>query len=187
MDDFLYNLRNGNTKRYEGKRKLYNTYNKGYDRQRPRDNRGNYKQNHLQQELIPTFKKMMEEISQNYKLMAAANERRAIAQERQVEILAGIADHLGISIPQKTEPVEEKTDSFPIPESEEIKSTASSQDSSPDTPVEFDKNKIVEKILEMRKNNYSYGKIAKYLRSKGIPTFSGRGTWHGQTVSRLIN
>jgi len=188
MDDFLYNLRNGNTKRYEGKRKIYSNYNKNYDRQRPRDNRSNFSQGLIHQELVPTFKKMMEEITENYKRIAVANERRALAHERQVEILESIASHLGIpNLPEKITPVEtmveENTDSLSASELDDVESN----DSEPVTSLEFDKKKILDTILEMRKNKVSYGKIAQYLRSHGVPTFSGRGTWHGQTVSRLCD
>jgi hypothetical protein len=141
----------------------------------------------MQQELIPPFKKLMEEISENYKRIADANERRAVAQERQVAVLVGIAEHLGIELPEKIESFEDKTDSFSVTETKPVESADDTSDNSVDFNNDFDKQKIMNTILEMRKNKVSYGKIAQHLRSQGIPTFSGRGTWHGQTVSRLIN
>ena len=184
MDDFLYNLRNGNTKRYDGKRKPYSNYGKGYDRQRGKDNRGNFKQSIIQDELVPTFKKMMEEIAGNYKRIADANERRALAQERQVEVLENIATYLGIpKLSGNETPVKTDTE---LPSESEFK-VIGLANSPKINIIDLDREKILVTILEMRKNKASYGKIAKYLRTQGIPTFTGRGTWHGQTVSRLCN
>jgi len=184
MDDFLYNLRNGNTKRYDGKRKPYGNYNKGYDRQRIKDNRGNYKPSIIQEELVPTFKKLMEEIAENYKRIAEANERRAIAQERQVKVFENIATYLGFPhLAEDEVPVQKETE---LPSASEFK--AIEFDNPPKlTLTELDRERVLATILEMRKNKLSYGKIAKYLKSQNIPTFTGRGTWHGQTVSRLCN
>ena len=127
---------------------------------------------------------MMEEITANYKRIADANERRAIAQERQAELLHGIAINLGVAnLPEKKQTVEESPDPSPIPELKAVNAESPGSINS----TEFDREKILSTILEMRKNKKSYGKIAQYLRSKNVPTFSGRGTWHGQTVSRLCD
>jgi len=37
----------------------------------------------------------------------------------------------------------------------------------------------------MRDKGASFDKIAKYLDTKGVPTFSGRGKWRKQTVHKL--
>jgi hypothetical protein len=48
------------------------------------------------------------------------------------------------------------------------------------------KHKNVFKIIaKMREENRTYEDIADHLVKKGIPTFSGRGNWHAQTVHRL--
>ena len=188
MDDFLYNLRNGNAKRYEGKRKPYSNFNKGYDRQRVKDNRGNFKQNIIQEELVPAFKKMMEEISANYKRIADANERRALAQERQIKVLENIATYLGFPhLAEDDAPVQKETElPTELPSVSEFK-TIEFENPPKLTLTELDREKVLTTILEMRKNKLSYGRIAKYLKSQNIPTFTGRGTWHGQTVSRLCD
>jgi hypothetical protein len=40
-------------------------------------------------------------------------------------------------------------------------------------------------IQAMRARRSTYDEIAKELMEKGIPTFSGRGKWHAQTIHRL--
>ena len=52
---------------------------------------------------------------------------------------------------------------------------------------EMDRESILERIGAMRKEQLSYEKIARTLEAQGIPTFSGKGAWHSQTVSKLCH
>ena len=47
------------------------------------------------------------------------------------------------------------------------------------------KTEVVDIIQEMRNSRCTFGEIAKELKKRGIPTFSGRGEWHAQTIHRL--
>lgn len=49
----------------------------------------------------------------------------------------------------------------------------------------YTKNDILSIIQKMRKQGATFSIIADYLKEKGIPTFSGRGEWHAQTIHRL--
>ena len=49
----------------------------------------------------------------------------------------------------------------------------------------YTKDDILSIINEMREQGATFAIIADYLREKGIPTFSGRGEWHAQTIHRL--
>ena len=49
----------------------------------------------------------------------------------------------------------------------------------------YTKDDILSIINEMRKEGATFAVIAAYLKGKGIPTFSGRGEWHAQTIHRL--
>ncbi len=49
----------------------------------------------------------------------------------------------------------------------------------------YTKGEVIELIRSMRKEGTTFSVIAEYLRDKGIPTFSGRGDWHAQTIHRL--
>ena len=47
------------------------------------------------------------------------------------------------------------------------------------------KDDILNIITSMRKEGATFATIADYLKETGIPTFSGRGEWHAQTIHRL--
>lgn len=49
----------------------------------------------------------------------------------------------------------------------------------------YTKDNIISTINRMRDQGATFSTIAKYLRDNGIPTFSGRGQWHAQTIHRL--
>ena len=49
----------------------------------------------------------------------------------------------------------------------------------------YTKDDILSIIQTMRDNGSTFAIIAEYLKDKGIPTFSGRGEWHAQTIHRL--
>jgi GrpB-like predicted nucleotidyltransferase (UPF0157 family) len=51
----------------------------------------------------------------------------------------------------------------------------------------LDRQDIIDMIGAMRKEQLSYEKIARTLAEQGVPTFSGKGAWHSQTVSRLCH
>ncbi|GEM_PF-651599 len=47
------------------------------------------------------------------------------------------------------------------------------------------KEEVLSIIKTMRKNGATFVAIANYLKEQDIPTFSGRGEWHAQTIHRL--
>ena len=49
----------------------------------------------------------------------------------------------------------------------------------------YTKDEILSIINNMRDQGSTFAIIADYLKEKGIPTFSGRGEWHAQTIHRL--
>lgn len=49
----------------------------------------------------------------------------------------------------------------------------------------YTKEEILELMKKMRDNGATFGEIALYLDKEKIPTFSGKGQWHAQTVHRL--
>lgn len=49
----------------------------------------------------------------------------------------------------------------------------------------YTKDDILSIIQGMRDEGATFSIIADYLKEKGIPTFSGRGDWHAQTIHRL--
>ena len=51
--------------------------------------------------------------------------------------------------------------------------------------LDDNRKKVFKIIAKMRERNEKYADIADYLEKEGIPTFSGRGEWHAQTIHRL--
>ncbi len=49
----------------------------------------------------------------------------------------------------------------------------------------YTKDDIISTINRMRDQGATFATIAEYLGDNGIPTFSGRGQWHAQTIHRL--
>lgn len=47
------------------------------------------------------------------------------------------------------------------------------------------KEEVIHTIRTMRNNRATFAEIADHLKLQGIPTFSGRGEWHAQTIHRL--
>ena len=50
----------------------------------------------------------------------------------------------------------------------------------------MDRDSVMTLIKSMRERDLSYANIAYELENMGIPTFSGKGKWRGQTVHRLF-
>ncbi|SCY70019.1 recombinase family protein [Desulfoluna spongiiphila] len=51
--------------------------------------------------------------------------------------------------------------------------------------AELSKDEIVGMIHKMRAQGSTYNEVAAHLTELGLPTFSGRGKWHAQTIHRL--
>jgi len=49
----------------------------------------------------------------------------------------------------------------------------------------FTKTEVTQLIQAMREKRCTFGEIAAELKARAIPTFSGRGEWHAQTIHRL--
>ncbi len=151
-----------------------NEYNKS-----PRDRAGNQKQNKGQQrgksggkqqqnDLSPYLKALFDDLAPaviNYLNQAAesreriaeANEKNARAIEKLVEVLPEIIQQ---SVPSKRERRKRKL-----------------------TPRKKELLDLINKLRDEK--DMTYDEIVTYLQKNNIPTFSGRGRWHSQTVHRL--
>ncbi len=49
----------------------------------------------------------------------------------------------------------------------------------------YTKDEILETMRTLREKGATFSQIAAYLTQKGMPTFSGKGQWHAQTIHRL--
>jgi hypothetical protein len=204
MDDFLHNLRTGKNKPFDRNRKQFD--NNGYkspERQGPNDNR---RKDAFQRsppvDHFPAIKILLGDITDGQRRQAEIDDRRATAEERIASALERIASGFLEKNPAVSVAGPEKKtgpDSRIIPET--VKPARVSKSAAPDaisgavkTNIAadaimpgMDRESVLERIGAMRKEAFSYEKIARTLKAQGIPTFSGKGAWHSQTVSKLCH
>ncbi len=201
MDDFLHNLRTGKNKPYDRNRKQFD--NNGYknpDRQGPNDNRRKEPfQRAPAVDHFPAIKTILENISEGQRRLGDIFERRVTAEERIASALETIASGFSNKIPEplptlhepNIEPIlqiaaETIAPEFLLPpEATAIGSPDEKSDDS--TQSVLDRKSVLDMIGAMRKEQLSYEKIARALESQGVPTFSGKGAWHSQTISKLCH
>lgn len=210
MNDFLHNLRSGKMQRPERHRKPYAGHQKtGHERGKAKDFRnGRYGKN-IEAEKLNKITQIIASIAESQKLIAASQERKAKAEERKADILESFVELIKQIVspdslkPDSSKPDSSKTDSSKT-DSSKIDSSKTDNKSAdletnlapevmlqkidqPEKPNDANKKKTLELIHSMRKDGVSYEKVANYLDSNKIPTFSGRGKWRGQTIHRLCN
>lgn len=184
MNDFLQNLRNGNHKRFDGNRKQYNSYNnnRGNDRQRI----NGPLQRTINKEYWPVLKQVLEDMAAQQKRTADADERRAQAEERKADALETIAKHFVHLIAPNVSVDVENVPNVPVETSKAVADTEDTPEAaSPELSANTDREEVLGIIHGMRKDKVSYENIAAHLTSEGIPTFSGKGRWRGQAISRI--
>jgi hypothetical protein len=194
MNDFLKSLRTKEKQRYErNNRKPYNNqYNGNQYNGNPqyKGNEGNFKKgpgyrseetDKLMTALgqtVPEIKIVLENIAENQHRLAEAEERRAGAEERKAGAFEALAESLqalltnGIQLPLNPG-IPYTTSSSPVEAEKPIRSSAA------------DRENVLDTIFGMRDQGATYTEIASHLDSESIPTFSGKGKWHAQTIHRL--
>ena len=181
MDDFLHNLRTGKNKPpFDRNRKQFD--NNGYknpDRQGPNDNR---RKDAFQRsppvDHIPAIKKLLGDITEGQRRQAEIDDRRATAEERIASAMERIASGFFENSPAHVlQPA--------IPEA--VSGAGNTDGAADAVNPGTARESVLEMIGAMRKEQLSYEKIARTLEAQGIPTFSGKGAWHSQTVSKLCH
>jgi hypothetical protein len=189
VDDFLHNLRSGKLKRSGKERRQYdNPMYKGPEKRSGRDRRGPGKVSmdrivDLLNDTVPSIKAVLESINENQKNMASIKRARAQAEERKAEAMESIVNVLQEMLSSRplffegkqVEPQSSLEPARAFNEIAEVKKPDSDQ-----------REEVLQLISELRNEGLSYDKIAQNLRSRGLSTFSGKGTWHGQTVQKLF-
>ncbi len=178
-----FECNNGNDKRYDRIRRTYNSpsfpmtqYNKGIDKTNGK-NRGKGKKAEEGDRLmatladaIPPIKELLERIAKDHQRLAEAEERRSHAEERKAEAAEKIAEALKSFL--------------------ENGAPAGLMGLSPSPPVcekpgKKQRETVVGIIDEMRRDGATYRQIAAHLDTERLPTFSGKGKWHAQTIHRI--
>lgn len=177
MNDFLKNLRSSHKKdKSDIRRSLDGHYYPKEDRRQRPDRRSGYSDNMnsmsvLFKDALPTIADNTSEMNQHLERYVEQNERLVEAKIRQAEALTDFVNNLNKIFTQEVAG---------------FQTTGRPKASSSYTVGDhYTKADILEIIRTMRKKGSTFALIAEYLRDKGIPTFSGRGEWHAQTIHRL--
>ncbi len=193
MDDFLHNLRKNTERNYDRRNKQYNSPHnnpqyRGPERRGPRDNqrRPYQKRNELQEmmtEMTPAIKALLVNIEAGQQKLIEATQRQVDAQERQADSLETIAIVL-----QRLTETSSNTDSLsgPLtyaPETPPLQATNDGEQLA--SPIIVDRDQVVQVVVRLRDDGMTYKEIAQRLENDHIPTFSGKGAWHAQTVHKV--
>lgn len=181
MNDFLQQLRANSEKRYNKKRRQYDNNNQSlvYDR-RSNDTRRGAQRNSgntdtmatVTLETMTAIRDLLEGFVESQERMIVAEERKAGALESVADALNRMAEDDGFSFSKRLIQLHD-------PEAAKLAKRQARIEADPN------RKRVMEVITEMRGKNATYQEIAEQLDRENLPTFSGRGKWHAQTVHRL--
>ncbi len=179
MDDFLKNLRSSHKKDIPLPRKnIDGNYYPQKDRRIQIDRRTStsFPNNEtLAQQLGDALPEILENtttLTEQVAKLAATNELLAESKIRQQNAIADFFNTLNKIVSEDTE-----TKISGDPPKNITTSYASG--------THYTKDEIMSIIQNMRNQGATFSVIADYLQEKGMPTFSGKGEWHAQTIHRL--
>ncbi len=178
MSDFLKNLRSSTKKEVSPPRKklegnyFQHTERRSMDDRRNSGSTGNFE--NLSRQIGDTIPEILEHtttLTEQVEKLAATNELVAEAKIRQHNAVADFFNNLNKMVLGTSE-----KNIFTDPQ----KVTTSYA-----SGTHYTKDDILSIIQKMRDEGATFSIIAEYLTEKGMPTFSGRGEWHAQTIHRL--
>ncbi len=181
MNDFLQQLRSGNSKRFDKGRRSYdgNTY-RNTDRSGGRDRKASSRRRPPDAEQLQAIRGILQAMSDTQKNLV---ERQVQAVERQADAMDLIATYLSRIMERLSYQPEDETSREPAEDSTERESRPGQPDAN---ALEWnDRQDLVQTIRERREIGDSFSEIAKFLNRQGIPTITGKGQWRAQSVSRL--
>ncbi|OGQ87118.1 MAG: hypothetical protein A2464_06405 [Deltaproteobacteria bacterium RIFOXYC2_FULL_48_10] len=176
MNDFLKNLRNSRKKEPSGPKKNLDGHYYAQTDRRPTQGKKTASSEPLLSllsgltDLLPEFSENTSRLAQSLEKFLESNDLLVEARIRQYNAVSTFFDHLNSLFPLDSPSAAENG----------IKIKAGDP-----SGTRYTKDEILLLIRTMRKNEATFGAIADYLKEKRIPTFSGRGEWHAQTVHRL--
>lgn len=215
MNDFLQSIRSGNfSKDNNNNKQRYNQGQRPRRQYEPngnysRNGNGNvnekkFRPRHqndplISEETTNTIKETLLKIAANQEAGLIISERRAVAEERKAAAFEFIAANLGNFTPEKSAVTEEAVVSSvvspevivseietPVEQAESVSASTPTTTVAAEKPTtELSKDEVLEMIATMRNNGSTYNEIASHLAGLDLPTFSGRGKWHAQTIHRL--
>jgi hypothetical protein len=179
MNDFLRNLRSSNKKDAAlPKKNTEGNYYRPTDRRTPMDRRTAAifaKGDNFPQQLGDALPEILENtttLTEQFEKLTTSNNLLAEAKIKQHNAVTDFFNSLTRLIS------EEKGDPFSQTDPQKVTASYASG-------THYTKDDIMSIIQEMRNEGATFAIIADYLKEKGMPTFSGRGEWHAQTIHRL--
>ena len=181
MSDFLKNLRSSQTKQPKTRKEVGGHYYPQAERRQMKDRRkenlpSSPEINELAEnlnQLLPVLNENMASIAVSMERIAEANEYLTETKVEQSNVITDLLRNLNDLVTN----TDFASSGTPGP----IKYAATSYENG----TRYTKDEVLSIIQEMRKEGETFASIASYLKEKGIPTFSGRGDWHAQTIHRL--
>ncbi len=176
MNDFLKNLRNSNKKAPSNpKRNLDGHYYSQNERKKIQDKRSDYPETFeplfaCLTEILPKFSENISAFAHHLEKLSSTSDPLIEAKIRHYNSVSAFFDNLNKLFSNDIIPAEDRNS----------KTTTGYT-----LGTHYTKDEILSIIRTMRKKEATFAAIADYLKEKGIPTFSGRGEWHAQTVHRL--
>lgn len=178
MNDFLKNLRSSQKKDTAGTRKnMTGNYYPEQDRRMNRDRRSPYP-NTMDtapwqgRDIMPEILEHMATLSDQVERLVNSHELLVEAQIKQHHVVTRFFATLNTMLSKET------AGSYPG-------DTPPKTTTSYTSGTHYTKDEVLAMIQNMRNKGATFSMIADYLRQKEIPTFSGRGEWHAQTIHRL--
>ncbi len=180
MNDFLKNMRNSGKKKTSPVRKnIESNYVTPGEQRIPKDRRPSAfnrssaitEKEAIKQEIrdmIPVIAENTTQLAKEMGRIASVSEMIMESQIRQQNAMADFFESLKEFMAHRQSPADMQTATT---------SYASG--------THYTKDDIISTINRMRDQGATFATIAEYLSDKGIPTFSGRGHWHAQTIHRL--
>jgi DNA-binding protein H-NS len=124
---------------------------------------------------LPEILENMTTLAEQVERIAATNELTAESKVRQHNAVANFFNNLNKMLTTNTDNTENDTSQD---HPQEITTSYASG-------THYTKDDILSIIRNMRNQGATFSIIADYLKEKGMPTFSGKGEWHAQTIHRL--
>ena len=124
-------------------------------------------------ELLPTIKTNLTAIAAAAERMSETEERLAATQMEYYRAVTCFFNNINEIFTKEN--ISKVLYPTPSPENSTV----------PQDGARLTKAEVIQIIREMRDRRCTFGEIAAELKVRNIPTFSGRGEWHAQTIHRL--
>jgi len=176
MNDFLKNLRSSHKKdSSDPKRNLDGHFYRKNDRRIIQDRRSIHSADSIDI-LLEKLTDLIPKISDNATVFSSFFEFLEIKSDRLID--AKIKQHEAVT--QFFENMNRLIQTDNSAEKPPAKASASYA-----TGTRYTKDEILDMMHSLRQQGKTFSQIADHLIEKGIPTFSGKGHWHAQTIHRL--